>query len=178
MAHLIRRFSLNRRQFIFQTGALALAPTLLQAGLFGRTPAEPKVVPRGPASTYVPRIRAAFVRRKGDYGMLWPGAVYDGEAAFKKYMDEISAAAKELKLHIDLRPEPIYSPAEAEAWLAQASSPKPDGLLIVLLDRQAHAWPTAAKAAATGLPTIVFAPLGAAFTTNTDPPGREARPAH
>jgi hypothetical protein len=39
----------------------------------------------------------------------------------------------------------------------------------MLLDRQAHAWPTATKAADTKLPTVVFAPLGAAFTTNTAP---------
>jgi hypothetical protein len=39
----------------------------------------------------------------------------------------------------------------------------------VLLDRQEHAWPTATKAADTKIPTVVFAPLGAAFTTNTAP---------
>lgn len=154
---------------MFQAGALALAPGLLPAGLFSRTSPEPKVVPCGPGSTYVPTVRAAFVRRQGEYGMLWPGAVYDGDAALKKYSAEIAAAAQELKLSIDLRPEPIHSLAEAEAWLAEAGSQKPDGLLVILLDRQAHAWPTVTKAAASGLPTVVFAPLGAAFTTNTDP---------
>ena len=40
-------------------------------------------------------------------------------------------------------------------------------MLVVLLDRQKHSWPTAVKAADSGLPTVVFAPIGAAFTTNT-----------
>ena len=35
----------------------------------------------GPAAKYRPTLWAAFVRREGEYGILWPGAVYDGEAA-------------------------------------------------------------------------------------------------
>jgi hypothetical protein len=38
---------------------------------------------------------------------------------------------------------------------------------VVLLDRQAHAWPTAARAVESGIPTIVFSPVGTSFTTNT-----------
>ena len=29
----------------------------------------------GAAAKDVPRVQAAFVRRKEDYGMLWPGAI-------------------------------------------------------------------------------------------------------
>jgi len=72
-----------------------------------------------------------------------------------------------LGLKVTLRPEPIYSPAEADAWLAAAQAEKADGLLVVLLDRQAHAWPTAVKAATTRMPTVVFSPVGSSFTTNT-----------
>jgi hypothetical protein len=36
-----------------------------------------------------------------------------------------------------------------------------------MLDRQEHAWPTAQKAAETGIPLIIYSPLGTSFTTNT-----------
>ena len=126
-------------------------------------------MPTGPASKYVPKVHAAFVRRKGDYGILWPGAVYDGEAARRDYTQQILAAEKELGLKLTLRPEPIYSLEEAESWLSEAKADKPDGLLVALLDRQEHAWPTAGKAVDTTIPTVVFAPVGTAFTTNTAP---------
>jgi len=128
----------------------------------------------GPASKYVPRMKVAFVRRKGEYGMRWPGAVYDGEAAFETYRKQIKAAADEFGMKIDIRPEPIYSLAEGDQWLAQAEADKMDGLLVVLLDRQEHAWPTAAKTVDCPVPTIIFAPIGAAFTTNTAPLARKS----
>ncbi len=131
--------------------------------------------PCGPASKYVPTLKAAFVRRKEDYGMLWPGAVYDGEAARQKYTAQLRETARLLGMDLDLRPEPIYSLAEADAWLAEAKTADVDGLVVMVHDRQQHAWPTAAKAIATGIPTIIFSPLGTSFTTNTvnlaDKPG-------
>jgi hypothetical protein len=159
----------SRRQFLLTTGgAILLAPTLAHAGLLaGKT--ERRIVPCGPGAKYVPKIHAAFVRRKGDYGIRWPGAIYDGETAAREYRQQILAAEKELGVNITTRPEPIYSAAEADAWLTAAKADKPDGLLVVLMDRQEHAWPTATKAVESGIPTVVFAPVGTAFTTNTAP---------
>jgi hypothetical protein len=66
-----------------------------------------------------------------------------------------------------MRPEPIHSTAEADQWVTEAKARKPDGLLVVLLDRQRHSWPSAVRAIDSKIPTVVFAPVGAAFTTNT-----------
>ena len=121
----------------------------------------------GPASRCTPTLMACFVRRKEDYGMWWPGQVYDGEAARKKYSERIAATARQLNMKLDLAPAPIYSPDEADAWIAKATAEKPDGLLVVLLDRQRHAWPTASKAVDTKIPTVIFSPVGSSFTTNT-----------
>jgi len=126
-----------------------------------------RLKPCGPAATITPTLRAAFVRRKGEYGMRWPGAVYDGEAARAKYTRLIQDHAGRLGIKLDLRPEPIHSNQEADAWVAEAKAAGPDGLLVVLLDRQEHAWPTAAKAIDSGLPTVVYSPVGTSFTTNT-----------
>ncbi|MFN2223549.1 MAG: hypothetical protein ACK2UH_13410, partial [Candidatus Promineifilaceae bacterium] len=78
--------------------------------------------------------------------MRWPGQIYDGEAARKMYIEKISAAAKQLKLKLDLRPVPLHSLEEAQAWLAEAAQQNPDGLLVTLLDRQEHSWPSAVPA--------------------------------
>ncbi len=137
------------------------------AGLISPRPRAGGLRPCGPASNYIPTVKAAFVRRKEDYGMLWPGAVYDGEAARQKYTAQLEETARVLGVNLDLRPEPVYSAAEADAWLAEAKAAHVDGLMLLLLDRQQHAWPTAQKAVETGIPTVIFSPLGTSFTTNT-----------
>jgi len=164
----------SRREFLAAaSAAVASIPLLKPPLLAAAEAAAPQPGPRGPASRCVPAIKACFVRRKGDYGMAWPGAVYDGEAARKKYAEQIVATAKELNLKLDLRAEPIYSQQEGDAWVAEAAEAKPDGLLVVLLDRQQHAWPTASKAIDTKIPTVIFSPIGTSFTTNTAGPSKK-----
>ena len=149
--------------------------TVLGSALIGNVESEDlalpasKTSPRGPASKYVPTVCATFVRRQEEYGILWPGAIYDGEAAFRKYRRQLEEAGKQLGMRILLRPLPLYSEQEACAWVAQSQKQNPDGLLVLLLDRQQHSWPSAYKAAQSGIPTVVFAPVGTAFTTNTEP---------
>jgi hypothetical protein len=164
---------LSRRGFFAASGAAALGPSLLSWARpdapQGGADADRRIAAAGPGSKYIPVLRAAFVRRREEYGIRWPGAVYDGEAALKMYREAIVAEAARLGLKLDLRPEPIHSAEEAGAWIAGAKAAKADGLLVVLLDRQDHAWPTAYQAAESGIPSIVFAPLGTAFTVNTAP---------
>ena len=160
----------SRRNFLKATSAAALLPSVINAVVHDAESASlPRIAPAGPASKYTPSIKAAFVRRRGDYGILWPGAIYDGETALVSYRNQVEKAAKDLGLKISVRPEPIYSLGEADTWLAEAKTEGCDGLLVVLLDRQQHAWPTAAKAIDSGRPSLVFAPVGSAFTTNTGP---------
>jgi len=164
--------SCSRRTFL-AAGSVALAETFMRratAAAVSKTSRRYKPVAQaGPGSRYVPRVKAAFVRRKGEYGMRWPGAIYDGESALKTYRQQMLTAANQFGMNVDIRPGPIYSHREADQWLAEAEADKPDGLLMVLLDRQDHAWPTAAKAVDSPVPAVIFAPLGAAFTTNTAP---------
>jgi len=158
----------SRRTFLATaTGTAAAGPSLLKNTVTAAPAREGRIEPKGPASKYVPKMKVTFVRREEEYGMRWPGAVYDGEAALRRYRNDIVIAAKELGMKIDIRSRPIYSEEEADAWVAEAKAEKPDGLLVVLLDRQEHSWPTAYKAVESEIPTIVFAPVGAAFTTNT-----------
>ena len=161
-----------RRAFLKGT-ALALASPLLTTGCSwigaGSGSPLPRLSPQGPASRCTPVIKAAFVRRKGDDGMAWPGAVYDGEAARQRLTEQTTRTAARIGARLDLRPQPIYSTEEADAWIAEALEQKPDGLLVLLLDRQQHAWPTAGKAAHSGIPAVIYSPLGSSFTVNTEP---------
>jgi hypothetical protein len=132
----------------------------------GPAPTKP-IQPCGPASKCRPVLWAAFVRRQGEYSMLWPGAVYDGQAAHTMYTAKVTETAATLGAQLHLRPEPIYGLAEGEAWIAQAQAAQADGLVLVMLDRQEHAWPTAKKVAQSKIPSIIYSPLGTSFTTNT-----------
>ncbi|MFH1717322.1 MAG: hypothetical protein ABIF19_08235 [Planctomycetota bacterium] len=161
---------INRRQFIHSAAGLAAGSVLLQG--CNALVKEPMVTQNpirvcGPASRYVPTIKAAFVRRKGEYGMLWPGAVYDGAAAIRMYTEKIKSTAEKLGAGLDLRSEPIYSLAEGQRWIAEAQAENADGLVLVMMDRQQHAWPTAEKVAQSDIPSIIYSPLGTSFTTNT-----------
>lgn len=165
---------LTRRQFVGSAAAAVTVGAWVGPWLAGGgAEAAERVRPCGPASRCEPKLRACFVRRRGEYGMRWPGQIYDGEAARESYARQIAAAAEKLGMKVDLRPEPIYSLAEADAWCRESVDAKPDGLLVVLLDRQEHAWPTAERAIDTNLPTVVFSPLGTSFTTNTAGPSRK-----
>ncbi len=158
----------GRRSFIRATSGM-LAGSLLSGFIpnmaFAKN--DHPIRPCGPASKYAPKIRAAFVRRKENYGMWWPGEIYDGEAALKNYTQDILHSAKQLGLELSLRDQPIHSLEDGEKWIKEAQSAHADGILVVLLDRQQHAWPTATLAVDSKIPSVIFAPTGAAFTTNT-----------
>jgi len=126
-----------------------------------------------PGHQAVPQIKVAFVRRKGDYGFGWPGQIYDGETALKKYTQQIQETSEDLGLDIKINPQIIYNDEDANKFIEQISMEYPDGVLLALLDRQQHTWPTANKVIDTGVPTIVFAPIGAAFTTNVRVPAKK-----
>jgi len=173
------KHSWRRRDFL-SASALAVGSALLNGCAPGSAARNGAVsmlaaAPRcGPGANCVPTIHAAFVRRKGPYGMWWPGEVYDGDAARAMYTRKIQETGAQLRANVTLRPEPLCSAAEADEWLAHATQANCDGLLLVLLDRQQHAWPTADKAIDSGIPTVIYAPLGTAFTTNTAAPSRKA----
>jgi len=158
----------NRRDFVKQSGLAAMGlvtlPSLLGSFRFAASPDIPHF---GPAGNYTPKIRAAFIRREENYGMLWPGEIYDGEAARKDYIQKIQAASKDLGIQAEITNKPIYSVEEGEKWIQEALDAKTDGLLLVTLDRQQHTWPTVGKAIDNELPVVVFSPLGSSFTTNT-----------
>ena len=127
----------------------------------------------GPGHRAVPKVKVVFVRRKENYGFLWPGAAYDGEAAMRDYTQKILQASREIGMNLVLQGQVIHDIAQADEFAVGLKEQGFDGAVVVLLDRQEHAWPTAAKVAETGVPSVIFAPIGAAFTTNVKPLARK-----
>jgi hypothetical protein len=165
------RTNYNRRRFIQNSSFAAMGIFFLNSFKILKTEHGKYMDsfrPVGPASRYVPALKAAFIRRKEDYGILWPGAIYDGEAALKMYSEQFAQAARNIGIKFDLEGTPLYTPEEADVWLAESKSAGADGLVLILLDRQQHAWPTAKKVAGSGIPAVIFSPLGTSFTTNTE----------
>ncbi len=160
----------TRRVFLSQSALLMGGASLLggcSTLMGGSAPAYARIRSCGPASKHTPTIKAAFVRRAGEYGMRWPGQVYDGQAAQARYTESIQAAARKLNITLDLQETALHSLEESNAWIQAAQEEQVDGLVVLLLDRQEHAWPTVNAASKSGIPTIAFSPLGSSFTTNT-----------
>ncbi|MBN2329364.1 MAG: hypothetical protein JXR73_19640 [Candidatus Omnitrophica bacterium] len=155
-----------RRRFLTGAANASLSSILLSCQTAPRL-SNREMIPKGPGSTYKPRLKAAFVRRKEPYGMWWPGEIYDGEAAEAMYRKEIVQTAADLNMSLDVLPQPIHSLEEANQWIEGAKKAQPDGILLVMLDRQQHSWPTAQKTVESGIPTVIFSPVGTSFTTNT-----------
>ena len=126
----------------------------------------PEAQQYGPAGRYSPRIKVAFVRRE-EYGMWWPGAVYPGDEARKKYVSRLEKEAGNMGVDLQLRTEPIHNGEQANRWMEKVENEGPDGHLLVLQDRHGPAWDAARSAVKLDVPTVIFCPIGASFTTNT-----------
>ena len=87
---------LSRRSFIRSTGMAALGGMILGSGTGKAAEDMGEIKPCGPASMYKPTLWVAFVRRKEEYGMWWPGQIYDGKAALEKYTQQIRITAQKL----------------------------------------------------------------------------------
>ncbi len=167
--HCNHSHGLNRRMFLRGSAGI-VAGSILAPGLNAFAASKGlagSIKPSGPASTYTPKVKAAFVRRKGEYGMAWPGAVYDGVAAKEKYTEGLGKTAQQYGIALDIRDVPFYNLDEARAWIQQSEEEHVDGLFLVLLDRQQHAWPSAGLVAKSTIQSVIYSPLGSSFTTNT-----------
>lgn len=165
---------MRRREFLVSLPGIPLGIEMAMKKAVGEPSAAGVKLPSpGPGHGAVPKMKAAFVRRKEDYGFWWPGAGYDGVAAHKNYTEQIRKAATDIGIDMQIQGQVIHNMAQAAQFASSLKEQNCDGALVVLLDRQQHAWPTAAKVAETGIPTVIFAPIGTAFTTNVKPLARK-----
>ncbi len=163
------RCAYARREFLARVPAFSLGMGALLSGSAGGAFGD-LLKPRGAKPTV--DVRAAVIRRR-EYGLSWPGGAYDGEAAERRYTRELRDAAGELGINLMLNAGPIHDDQASGEFLARLQAEPPDGVVLLLLDRHGPAWPTANKVADTDIPTVIFCPVGAAFTSNVIGPSRK-----
>jgi hypothetical protein len=109
-----------------------------------------------------PEVRVAYLRPKEKYWLGWPGTSWDPEAFMQKSRSIIERYATETDVRVSFEPQPIYDTHAVEQFASALTSDKPDA--IVLIPLHMERWPMVEAIAKNGIPTIIFAGLGTAFT--------------
>ncbi|UCH36620.1 MAG: hypothetical protein JSV65_09775 [Armatimonadota bacterium] len=157
---------MSRRRFLAQMSAAALGAVTLGAGGRRLLAADEDLGEYIDLAGFRPRprvtIRSAFVRVKPPYWLGWPGTSYDVEGHRREYAEQFSKAARGVGVRLDAEREPLESDEAVESFAQRLTAEKPDGALITL--QHMGAWHWASRIASAGVPTIIFAPIGTAFT--------------
>lgn len=109
------------------------------------------------------KVAATFLEMPRPYWLGWPGTTYNLDKHQKEYTGLLNGSVQRLGLKLGLEPKPINSQAGLDTWITKIKAEKPHGLLVMLQHMGCWSW-VAPLAKQTGLPIIVFAPVGTAFT--------------
>jgi len=110
----------------------------------------------------MPLVRSVFLRPRDKYWLGWPGTSWDVEGSRKKFTEQIEAFGRELGVRVAPAPAPLYDDEGVNAFLHQIGEEKPAAVIVTPLHMSR--WAQTARIAKSGVPTIVFSPLGMAFT--------------
>ena len=127
---------------------------------------ERRIAPAGPASNTSRKSPPPSSAAKATTACSGP-AIYDGESGRRAVHGRLEAARR-TRPQVDLRLAPIYTPAEADAWLAERQGQSPTACLWSSSTARSTPGPPPTKAIDTKIPTVVFSPVGTSFTTNTE----------
>ena len=104
----------------------------------------------------------AVARLKPPYWLGWPGTSYDLEGHRKQYGQAFAESAGRVGVTLEEEAEPLESDAAVGAFVAKIKERKPAAVCIML--QHINVWHWADAIARAGMPTIIFAPVGMAFT--------------
>jgi hypothetical protein len=104
----------------------------------------------------------AISREKPPYWLGWPGTAYPVEGERVRYTRAIADAGQRVGIEILEERQPLEDGAAVAAFVKKVQTEKPDAVLVML--QHFAGWGTAGEIAKAGVPTIVFAPVGTAFT--------------
>jgi len=107
-------------------------------------------------------IMSATVRIKPPYWLGWPGTSYNLEGSRQKYDMAFSEAAKGMGVTLEDAPEPLESDEAINAFVKAVEDKKPHAVVVKL--QHMGSWHWADRISRAGVPTIIFAPVGTAFT--------------
>jgi hypothetical protein len=108
------------------------------------------------------RIREVIVRRETPYWLGWPGTSYDLEGHRKEYEAAFQQMAASTGIRLEMEPAPIEQPEQVPGWIEKAKADKVDAVLIHL--QHIHCWRWLESLKTAGVPAIIWAPIGTAFT--------------
>lgn len=108
------------------------------------------------------RIKSVIVRHHPPYWLGWPGTSYDLEAWRKEYARCFAESAERIGVDLEEAPEPLESDEAVEAFVKTLEAEKPDAVLVSL--QHLDSWRWADRISQAGIPTIIFSPIGTAFT--------------
>ena len=175
---------LNRRQCLQFLSASALGAGMLTSQR--RSAADDQALPSNadfvdPAGLRPnPKVRvaAAFLEMPRPYWLGWPGTTYELDKHQQAYRTQLAKSAQTLGVDVGLESSPIDNKEAVSAWVQKIAVETPDALLVMLQHLQCWSWVTEI-AQQSGVPVLVFAPVGTAFTGHVRPgfPAAE-RPCH
>jgi hypothetical protein len=109
------------------------------------------------------RVMSVVARQKTPYWLGWPGTAYPLEGERARYTQVIADSGKRIGVEIAQEGQPLEDKEAVAAFVQKVQAEKPDAV-IVMLQHLTSGWPAATEIAKTSVPTIVFAPVGTAFT--------------
>jgi hypothetical protein len=110
----------------------------------------------------LPQIRVVYIRPKEEYWLGWPGTAWDVSGFMADSRAKVERFARELNVRVTFEPEPLYTPEAVTQFTTGIKEEKPDGVLLFPLHM--NQWKAADEIAQSGIPTVIFAPLGVCFT--------------
>ncbi len=161
------RCCLSRRECLKVLSLSALGAGLAQgvvAGAPAEAPARTDFI--DPASLRPKpqvRVAATFLELPRPYWLGWPGTAYDLDRHQKEYSARLAQSAQRTGVQVSLESKPIPSEEALGQWIAKLKAQPPHALLVMLQHMQCWSW-VSRVAKEAGLPLIVFAPVGTAFT--------------
>lgn len=108
------------------------------------------------------RIASVLVRHKPPYWLGWPGTAYDVKGHREEYERAFAEAAKRVGVELHEEDQPLESNEAVNAFAKKLGSERPDAVLVHV--QHLYVWRWVDAIARVGVPTIVFAPVGVAFT--------------
>lgn len=112
------------------------------------------------------RIASVVLRQKPPYWLGWPGTSYPLEGERARYGKMFADMAKNVGVNLKDEPQPLESTEALEPFVRKLQAEKPDAVLVHI--QHIYCWPWVAEIAKTGVPLIVFAPVGMSFTQHID----------
>ncbi len=117
------------------------------------------------------RVMGALIReklgtipttQKQGYWLGWPGTSYDLDQHRQEYERTFVDCAQQMGVELSFEADPLDDDAAVQAFVKKVKAEQPDAVLVHL--QHLGSWAKAEVVAKAGVPAIVFAPVGTAFT--------------